>query len=82
MLLERKKRVESEERLFDLLFSQNQQKLVENSSVLCQAEGKPHYRSYAHLVENKAAIRELLELVNEELQNKQTMIKKVWTCLC
>jgi len=75
---ERKKRIKAEEELYDLLFTNQQpNKKVDNSSLVCMAEGKPHYTSYAHLVENKGSINDLLDLVNEELRNKHILLRKI-----
>ena len=74
---EKKRNIKVEERLFDVLFSMKRSEVVENSIIVCSAEGKPSYGSYAHLIEDQGTVEELLELANEELKNKDMLIKNV-----
>ena len=74
---EKKKRKEAEERLFDLLFINQTPNKKVDAALVCMAEGKPNYGSYAHLVENKSTTGDLLDLVNEELKNKHILLRKI-----
>ena len=51
--------------------------MPESLGIISTAEGKPQYESYAHLIEDRGTINELLELANEELKNKHIILKKI-----
>ena len=72
---EKKKSTEAEGKIFDLLFSLNGS--IDNPGIMCAAEGKPCYGSYAHLVEDQGSVEDLLELANEELKNKHLILRKI-----
>lgn len=74
---ERRKTIEINGKLFNLLFEQQHGRVVENLGIISTAEGKPQYESYAHLVEDQTTINELLELANEELKNKHVLLMKI-----